>query len=286
MHHRFFLIFMIAGAIIFSTACAAENSQSPQRHILALPKPSPTPPIVMQVNGVPILKETLDTQRAVWHQTNSPETDTGVIDTLIDRALIDSSATTLNIQAPIAEKMTEIQQSVSPEDMALWLERNHLTPEAFEIQLRAELQALAVFDAVTADVPTAVPQIHARCLQFPSEDAAQTAIERLSGGESFAALGAEFGCTPESRRHGGDLGWFPAGIGILPADIEQIAFTMQPDSTSGVLPAGETFFVLKVVSAAAERPLTPAYHYQMRVNAFQQWLAHQRASATIERIAN
>ncbi len=290
---HFVLQFSIGVVILFLfAACAPSPSKTQSRQFISLSQPTVTPSIALNVNGIPILKETVDTQREmlrpIAEKTGvSQNIDALVIDTLIDRALIEKTADTLGVQnVSTVEKITNMQQDIPAEIFAAWLEKNNLSAADFEQVVRAELETKAVFDAVTAAVPQTATQIHARCLHFIDESAAQSARQQLAEGASFTSLAVKNSCTAESAPHGGDLGWFPAGIGVLPTDVEQIAFTMQSESTSEILVSDAGFFIVRVESRADNRPLTPEYHYQLRVLAFQQWLAHQRASANIERIAN
>ena len=277
--------------LILFTACARTAPKPSARRFIPAP-PTPTPPVALSVNGVPILKETVDTRRAMLQPVAekigaSSNLESLVIDTLIDRVLIEKTADALGVQnVPAAEKVTRLRETVSPDTFGAWLEKNRLSAENFEVTVRAEMEAQAVFNAVTASVPQSAAQIHARCLRFADEPAAQAARRQLADGTPFAALAATNACTADAKSHGGDLGWFPAGIGVLPADIEPAAFAIQPGSTGDVLASGDGFFIIRVETRADNRPLTPEHHYQLRVVAFRQWLANQRASAHIERIAN
>ncbi len=288
----FALQFSIGVVILFFFTACTHSPAGSTPQIASFTPPTATAPIVMRVNGIPILKETVDNQREqlrpIAEKSEMPQNiDALVIDTLIDRALIEKTADAMNVKnIRAAEKVAALQRDIPPEDFAAWLAKNNFSAADFEQVVQAELQANAVFDAVTAAVPQTATQIHARCLRFTDEAAARTARQQLADGASFAALAATNACTPDAKQHGGDLGWFPAGIGVLPAEVERIAFTMQPGSTGDVWASGGDFFIVRVESRADNRPLTPEHHYQLRVLAFQQWLAQQRATANIERITN
>lgn len=293
MNYFFSKLFSLTILITILAACGSKQAEVPAANSVSALKPAPTPSIALQVNGIPISKETVETQRVVWQTEASsgqpdPKTDALVFETLINRTLMQATAEKLGIKQDTlaAEKIKLLEQATSPEAMENWLAKNHMSAAAFEQFVGAEMQAQAVFNAITATVPTTAAQIHARCLHFSDENTAQTAQQQLIDSASFVTLATSYACTDEAKQFGADLGWFPAGVGVLPPEIEQVAFTMQPGSTSDVLSAKDGFFILKVDARADNRPLTPEYHYQLRVNTFQNWLTQQYASAKIERIAN
>jgi len=86
--------------------------------------------------------------------------------------------------------------------------------------------------------------------------------------------------------NGGDLGWFPQNIGILPASIEAKAFVLPDDSLTDIIPFDQLYYLIKVEVGVQNRPLTPQNRYLLQVNVFNRWLDSQRNTAKIERIVN
>ncbi len=70
-----------------------------------------------------------------------------------------------------------------------------------EAELRAE------YDSQMATMP--LVEYHARHIVVSGEDVALKIIDRLKGGQDFAALAKQLSTFKETARNGGDLGWFP-----------------------------------------------------------------------------
>ncbi len=71
---------------------------------------------------------------------------------------------------------------------------------------------------------------------------------RLSKGEAFEDLAAEFTDDPSGKKNGGDLGWF--GWGKMVGPFQETAFSLKPGDVSGVV---ETAFGLHLIKLEAKR---------------------------------
>ncbi len=284
MRTHWLIYFVFFVMVILLGACGNEmQSTAPIFVVIA---PSPTPIIALKVNGTPILKDTLDLARRTYPATTETATEAIIESHLINRVLMAESAKDIAIaDNTVAERMAALKGTVSPEVYSTWLAKNNLSPELLQQTIRAEVTAEALFDTVTHAVPATAKQIHARCLQIPAEIGATAIYQQLSDGEVFSTFATRYGCTDTAQHYGGDLGWFPQGISLLPAEVESEAFSL-PANTLKLIPTETGAYIIRVEAVDEDRPLTPEYHYQVRVKAFEQWLAQQRAAAVVERIAN
>jgi len=87
---------------------------------------------------------------------------------------------------------------------------------------------------------------------------AEAALARIQGGEDFAAVATELSEDPGSKAQGGDLGFFARGQ-MVPA-FEELAFSLEPGTTSEVVKTDFGFHVIRVEErkAAEERSFDDA----------------------------
>ncbi len=140
--------------------------------------------------------------------------------------------------------------------------------------LRSKLQ-----EAMAAEVPTTDEQIHVRKILLATEDEAKAALERIRGGEDFAAVAKEVSTDTATKDNGGDLGWLPRGE-MLPA-WDDAAFALQAGQVSDVVSLTDGFHILKVEEREPNRPLDESVLSQRQSAALDDWLAKQRADTAV-----
>jgi parvulin-like peptidyl-prolyl isomerase len=135
--------------------------------------------------------------------------------------------------------------------------------------------------AVTAEMPSEVEQVHLRQIVLVSQEAAEALRAELRDGADFASLAGEQSLDSRTKSSGGDLGWIPRGL-IAP-ELEVSAFGLAPGEVSDVVPADGAYYVLQVVEREAIRSLSPEVLARLRLAAFRRWLEVRRSAAVIER---
>jgi peptidyl-prolyl cis-trans isomerase C len=73
---------------------------------------------------------------------------------------------------------------------------------------------------------------------------AEGILKRVRSGEDFARLAEEFSDDPDSKKKGGDLGFFGRGSMVKP--FEDAAFSMKPGDVSGIIRTNFGFHIIKV----------------------------------------
>ena len=141
--------------------------------------------------------------------------------------------------------------------------------------LRQKMQALLAQRVKTRD-----EQVHARHILLETEEEAKEVLERLKGGEDFAALAKELSQDPGSKDEGGDLGWFPRGQ-MVP-EFDEAAFALQPGEVSDVIQTAYGFHIIKVEERDEDRELDEQALQLRRDNALSDWLQEQRQSSVVE----
>ncbi|MEX0911924.1 MAG: peptidylprolyl isomerase [Gemmatimonadota bacterium] len=123
----------------------------------------------------------------------------------------------------------------------------------------------------------------------PSEEARAAAIatgeevlQELAGGADFEVLARRFSNDEGTAEHGGDLGWFRPGRMV--AEFEQVAFSLRPGQTSGLVETDFGFHIIRVERArGAERQ---ARHILIRAEVTERdiQIARERADSVVQAV--
>jgi peptidyl-prolyl cis-trans isomerase C len=257
-------------------------------------------PLIARVNGQPIFldvyeKQVEQTEKALAEQgivaqgaeseTQRAQVRENVLNGLIEQAIIEQAAAGMGITVTDQELEQSLQAIVGQGQGSLedWLAANAMTLEELRVMQRAQMLAGKVIAAVSASVPTAADQVHARHILSADIARAQAIAERLTEGENFAAVAQQESEDQSTAANGGDLGWFPKDTPMMPPAVIEAAFTLQPGEISPVVQSEIGYHVIKVEAREANRPLSPEMLLYAQQRAFEVWLAQQRAQARIER---
>jgi parvulin-like peptidyl-prolyl isomerase len=258
-------------------------------------------PLAARVNGQPIFldvyqEQVAQTTRALVDQGLILEGDEGqaqltqvrqnVLNGLIEQAIIEQAAAAAGIVVQDDELEVTVQESIDlgqgQESFNQWLAENNMTMEDFRDTQRSQLLASRMIEHVTALVPTTAEQVHVRYIRTADPDKAEALLEELRGGANFAALAQRASEDLSTAANGGDLGWFPRGVPLMPPVVVEAAFGIDPPGISDVIESEQGYHILKVEAREPNRPLTPEMLLYVRQKAFETWLAEQWEKALIE----
>lgn len=255
-------------------------------------------PLVARVNDEPIFLKTYEKQVTQFEHTLKSQgvdiaSDDGqamfnqirkqVLDGLLEQAIIEQQAQRLGIIIAQEEVEAKAQENIAQlQDQAqfeAWLATNDLTYQEFLANLQSQLVANEMFEYVTQDVSKTADQIQLRYIRVEEEATAQTIIEGLKTGESFAGLADQYSLDDDTQNY---PGWFPKAVGLLPSEVETIAFSLQIGEVSGPIPTSLGFYIIKLENKEADRPLAPEMLQVLKKQIFEDWLMELRSSAAIE----
>lgn len=256
--------------------------------------------LIARVNGQPIYldvyeKQVAQTERALAEQgivaqgaagdAQRAQVRENVLQGLIDQALIEQAAARMGITVTAEELAESLQVFVGADAGSLgeWLAANNMTMDELNTMQAAQLLAGKVIAAVSAAVPTSAEQVHARHIFSADATKAQALAERLKAGENFAALAQQESEDTSTAANGGDLGWFPRDVPMMPPVLVQTAFDLPVGQNSAPVHSEAGYHILRVDAREPSRPLAPELLLYAQQTAFEKWLAEQRAQATIER---
>lgn len=257
-------------------------------------------PLVARVNGQPIFldvyqKQVTQTERALMEQgilaqgadgdAQRAQVRQNVLQGLIDQALIEQAAAQMGITVTADELNQSLQAFTGTDGGSLdeWLAANGMTMDELVAMQSAQLLASKVIAAVSATVPTSAEQVHARHIFAAEAAKAQALAERLKAGENFAALAQQESEDTSTAANGGDLGWFPRDVPMMPPVLVETAFALQVGQVSDPVQSEAGYHIVRVDARDPSRPLSPELLLYAQQSAFEKWLAEQRSKATIER---
>ncbi|OGO13918.1 MAG: hypothetical protein A2Y93_13895 [Chloroflexi bacterium RBG_13_68_17] len=162
-----------------------------------------------------------------------------------------------------------------------FLEQVGADEAAFRSQYEARLYRERILQALEAEVPREQEQVHARHILVADEATALELLGRLQAGDSWDELAAEFSLDESNRDAGGDLGWFPHGMGVMIPQFEDAAFATAVGEISQPVQTSSGWHLIQVL-AKEVRPLSDG-QYQQGVQArLDDWLAQQRDAGGVE----
>jgi foldase protein PrsA len=94
--------------------------------------------------------------------------------------------------------------------------------------------------------------VHLRHILVEKEADAKQIVADVNGGKDFAAIATEKSIAPTGKMNGGDYGFVSKGM--LPPEIEDIAFSMKPNELR-TIPSAKGFHILQALD---RRPAQPA----------------------------
>jgi parvulin-like peptidyl-prolyl isomerase len=205
-----------------------------------------------------------------------------ILDSMIDQTLIEQAAAREGVVVPMEKVEAEMSRLIGDDPVKFddWLKANDMTRESFKAQLQHQLLSAAFQEYVVGSSAPEVAQVHARHILVMTEAEAMEVLVKLRAGETFAALAQEYSQDRATKDQGGDLGFFPRGI--MPVEIEQVAFALDPGQVSGIVKSDFGYHVIEVLEKDPKRQVSEEMLTAWRQNKFIEWLDEQRATAKIE----
>ncbi len=209
-----------------------------------------------------------------------------VLEQMIDQELIRQAAAAMGVSISESQLESSLQEIIDQSggqdrfDQSLQAMGN--TYDDFRQMLLDQLLSEGVYGAVTASISSTAEQVHARHILVATRERAEEVLARLQAGEDFSYLAREYSEDISSRETGGDVGFFPRGI--MPPEVEEVAFTAQVGEVSGVIESLFGFHIIQVLEKE-EREIAVEVFENLRQQTFMQWLQQRREGSTIERLA-
>ncbi len=287
----------LAGFLLLAAALSACGNLPLLPHATPTPtQPTSTPapptatsePMAATVNGEGITVREFRAQVAAYQNAQTSlgktvsEQDASkvVIEDLIAQVLLSQGARSAGFQlsdTDLQAKLDALQeQAGGAPQLAKWEQENgYASPDEFRVALQRSLEAAWMRDKIVSAVPKTAEQVHVQQILLYNEGDANSVLEQLKAGADFGALAEQY--DPNTR---GDLGWFPKGY-LLEPKIEEAAFALQVGQFSDVIQTAEGYSIIKVLERDPNHPLAPDAYLALQQQALKEWVAKQRASASV-----
>lgn len=249
-------------------------------------------PIVARVNGVdltlPQFERALARAQAQIDAADINALSATVLDQMIEDVVIQQAAETMGIsvsEEELDQLLAQDQAAISADDWQAWLDINNLTEAEYRNEvLRNGVLLTRLQQAVVGLENETITEIHARHILVGTEPEAQAVLARLNAGEDFVALAAELSNDVSTRDNGGDLDWFVPEQLTIP-ELGEFVATLQPSQVGGPVVSALGYHIVQLLET---REISFVAEEQVEVvqATFENWLADQLNSATIERFLN
>lgn len=225
-----------------------------------------TTALLVSLVGMPVMAQDAPTRDTVVATVNGTDITLGQM--IVAAAQLPEQYRTLEAPVLFQGVMDQlIQQQVLagtlesvPATVTVTLENNKRTLMASTVvtsiaDAAATEEAIqAAYDAQYANAEPGT-EYHAAHILVATEDEAKAVIDRINGGEDFAAVAQEVSTDTGSGAAGGDLGWF--GLGMMVPEFETAVVALA-DGELGVLSAPvQTQFGWHVIKLSETRPVAP-----------------------------
>ncbi len=249
------------------------------------------------VNGQPITREMFERELARFEAgqaalgfqvADQAAYQQQVLNLLIEQELIRQLAATQGIVIDEAQIDAEINSMIAETGQAYfdsWLTSNFYSLEEFRELVRMDMITDRLIDPIINSIPTRGPHVHARHILVNSPDEAASILNRLQAEEDFAVLAAQYSVDVTTRNTGGDLGWFPRGVLLVP-EVEDAAFSLAPGQISGVIESALGYHVVQTLETDPDREIDPEARQRLIISAIEDWRSSLRSSADVQQLVS
>ncbi len=222
-----------------------------------------------------------------------------MVDALTNEQLIRLGATQYGVEATPAEITQQLQSmasggsgNITESEFKEWyrqqLNETGLRDTEYREITGTSLSAVRLQAYLAERIPSVAEQIRLHAIVLKTLADADKARASLKAGESFANIARQMSVDNETGEKGGEIGWFPRGI--LPAELDAVAFQLQPGEVSESTPytdasdpsgAQTIYFVLMVSEKANARTVDEDFLAALKDQALTNWLALEKVNQNI-----
>jgi parvulin-like peptidyl-prolyl isomerase len=284
------------------------SSQDDEESVIVAPTSSPEPPKAAVVNGQPIYLEDYERQLSQMEAALEAQIVAQDIDPnsaegqeMLAQMIAQQSEWSLNmmIEQALTEQAAEAAGVViSDEEVNAYLQEmieENGGEEAFQAKLaalgqtkenaweetRQQLLGMKMIEYVLDNIPATAEHVHARHIYVDTREEAERILMQLQASADFAALSKAHSQDESTREYGGDLGFFPRGILVVP-QVEEAAFALQPGQFSGVIEGPNGYHIVQVIDRDPAREISPDNMRFLRDQAIQRWIEDLWKEAEIQ----
>ncbi len=151
--------------------------------------------------------------------------------------------------------------------------------QTFRDMVRIYLVREELMAALSADLPRTQEQIWVRHILVEDELTALEVTDKLTAGQDFVVLAAEYSSDETNKDTGGDLGWFTRGMMVLP--FEEAAFALEIGEISDPVQTDFGWHILQSLGKE-QLPINEAEFEELKNQVFTEWLIEKRLEYQLE----
>jgi parvulin-like peptidyl-prolyl isomerase len=151
--------------------------------------------------------------------------------------------------------------------------------QTFRDMVRMYLVREKLVAALSADLPRTQEQIWVRHILVEDELTALEVTDKLTAGQDFVVLAAEYSTDETNKDNGGDLGWFARGMMVLP--FEEAAFALEVGEISDPVQTDFGWHILQSLGKE-QLPIDEAAFEELKNQVFSEWLIEKRLEHQLE----
>jgi peptidyl-prolyl cis-trans isomerase C len=279
--------------VLLLVASALSSCTPPTPAATPIPSASPAPPtatpepLAASVNGegIPLAEwdaqvtQYIQAHAALGETVSEEDASTVVLEDLIAQVLLAQAARQAGFELSgdaLQERIQNLEEDLGgPDKLAAWQKSHGYTETTFPLALQRAAEAAYMRDQISSTVPRTAEQVHVQQILLYNEGDATRISNQLKGGVDFDAMAVAV--DPRTR---GELSWFPRGYLLEPA-IEEAAFSMAVGEVSEIIHTDVGYHILKVLERDEDHPLSPDAYLALQEQALKDWMAQQRAAATV-----
>ena len=280
-----YITVVLSVVLFLLSSCSSGQESAPVDTV------SPTPteaPLAARVNGEGISLAEYEAElnrfrsgvEQLGEQYDSQQAEQEVMDDLVAQTLFAQAAVAQNYfvdEVDLKVKIDQYAEAAGGQDaLQTWIIENFYDSDSFRAAVSRDMAVIWMRNFLIAQVPQKTEQIHARQILVNSENEAIGIQRQLEVGTSFKSLAFLY-----DPLAGGELGWFPRGY-LLQPDVENIAFSLQADQYSGIIPTVYGFHIVEVIEVDPLRLLSKDAQHFVQRQALENWLNTEIEKSAIE----
>ena len=153
------------------------------------------------------------------------------------------------------------------------IEDDGISEDAIRYVITMAIIRQEISEMVTGDVDRLAEHVWIRHILVEDEQTADLVLEKLSDGEDFADLAAEYSIDTSNKDNGGDLGWFTYGRMVTPFEVA--AFALEVGEVSDPVRTDFGFHILESLGRE-DRELEDSAYQALLSETFFSWLSEKQ----------
>jgi parvulin-like peptidyl-prolyl isomerase len=190
------------------------------------------------------------------------------------------SATEDEVNAEIATRLgTEADSTDFETRLQDELDRTGVSEDDYRDQMEAAVLTRKLNDHFVAELPETAESVHYRQIVVETREEADQIRADIEGGADASEIAREKSLDTTTSEDGGDVGWVPRDI--LPTDVEETLFAMEPNDVRVVEVSGR-FFVYQLIEKDDAHEIEEEQKPQLAQRRTSDWITEKTGTVEVQ----